>query len=356
MKKLLLTLTLLPACMNTNNLHNPAHPACPSKPRRSRKWSKAKSKGITIGLAGDTMLGRIVNEKLKNNDYRSIWGNLLQDLRKNDLNLVNLETTFTKNSKAVPKVFNFKSDPKNVAALIEANIHAVSIANNHILDFGVEGLKETITTLDNASIAHVGAGKNAQQAAKPAVIEKNGIRIGIIGYTDYDHDWAAGPNKPGVNYLRIGDIERVKEDISKIRNDVDFIIATLHWGPNMRQRPPKQFQEFAHQMINAGIDIIHGHSAHIFQGIEWYHKKLILYDTGDFVDDYRIDPELRNDQSFLFNVILSKDGIKDLKLIPLLIGDLQVNKATGKEREEIIEKIKKLSKELGTTLKASDFI
>ena len=334
MKKLLLT-PLLPTCMNKEN-PNP--------------------QTITISLAGDTMLGRLVNEKLKDNDYRYIWGNILPALHKNNLNLVNLETTFTKSSKAVPKVFNFKSDPKNVAALIEANIHAVSVGNNHILDFKVEGLQETIQTLDNAKIVHVGAGTNNKQANEPVIIERNGIKVGILGYTDYDHDWAAGPNKPGVNYLGIGDIQKVKEDISKLRKDVDIIIASIHWGPNMRQRPPKEFQEFAHQMIDAGVDIIHGHSAHIFQGIEQYKGKLILYDTGDFVDDYRIDPKLRNDQSFLFNVTVSKDGIQDLKLLPLIIGNLQVNKATGKEREKIIEKMKKLSAELKTQLTDKDFI
>ena len=116
----------------------------------------------------------------------------------------------------------------------------------------------------------------------------------------------------------------------------------------MRQRPTKQFKEFAHAVIGSGI--FHGHSAHIFQGIEIYKGKLIMYDTGDFVDDYAVDEELRNDQTFLFLVTLSKNKIEKAELVPGLISLMQVNKAKGLDFEDIKNKMIKLSEELGTKM------
>jgi poly-gamma-glutamate synthesis protein (capsule biosynthesis protein) len=118
----------------------------------------------------------------------------------------------------------------------------------------------------------------------------------------------------------------------------------------MRQRPTKAFKEFAHATIDAGADIFHGHSAHIFQGIEIYKGKLIMYDTGDFVDDYAVDEELRNDQTFLFLVTLNKEKIEKVELIPGLISYMQVNRAKGIDFEEITNKMIKLSEEIGTKM------
>ncbi len=311
-----------------------------------------KNSQLTIGFGGDTMLGRLTNETISKCGYAYPWGNVLSLLQKTDLNIINLETTLTTSTNKTPKVFNFKADPDKVETLIVGNIDVVSLANNHILDFGVEGLQETIETLDNAEIKHVGAGRNISQAKKPIIITKNGIAIGVIGYTDNEPGWLATQEKPGTNYIEVGDIETVKKDIAALRKKVDIVIVSIHWGPNKRQRPTQKFQNFAHQIIDAGADIIHGHSAHIFQGIEMYNNKLILYDTGDFVDDYAVDETLRNDQSFFYTVTLSKHNekinISNVQLTPLLIDNIQVNKATEEEKNEIIKRIQKLSLELGT--------
>ena len=116
----------------------------------------------------------------------------------------------------------------------------------------------------------------------------------------------------------------------------------------MREKPSQDFINFAHEMIDAGIDIIHGHSAHIFQGIEIYKNKLILYDTGDFVDDYVTDPLLRNDQSFFFEVTVDKNGPTHLQLTPVVIRNMQVNSATDATQITMIKRIQQLSAEFGT--------
>ncbi len=310
--------------------------------------SPQKNNTVTIGFVGDLMLGRLVNEHIAHYGHAYPWGNTLPILNATDFNIANLETTLTKSIQKVPKVFNFKSDPNNVASLKLANIKIVSLANNHILDFGNKGLIETIDTLNQESIEHVGAGINKQEAKKPVLIEKNNLQIGIIGYTDYPKDWAAQENKPGTNVITIDDIKTVQHDIRQLKKDADIVIVSIHWGPNMRQRPTQKFVDFAHAMIDAGADIIHGHSAHIFQGIEVYKNKLIMYDTGDFVDDYHVARRLRNDQSALFKVTIDKNGIQKVKIIPVLISNMQVNLAGTNDKKEVIARIQKVSKEFNT--------
>ena len=309
---------------------------------------------VRIGLAGDTMIGRLVNIAISERGYSYPWGNILSLLSSTDLNLVNLETTLTTSIDVVPKTFNFKADPDKVQTLQIGNIHAVNIANNHILDFGESGLIETIQTLNYAGIAHVGAGINIQEAKRPIIYAKNGIRIGIIGYADYPQEWAATDTKPGINYIQIGDVSPIKKDIADIRKKVDLLILSIHWGPNMRQRPTQEFRDFAHAIIDAGVDILHGHSAHVFQGIEQYGDGLILYDTGDFVDDYAVTQSLRNDWALFFEITAEKKDakvkIKQLKLVPLFISNMQVNKAEGLTAAKILEKIRLLSQEFNTII------
>lgn len=313
---------------------------------------------IIIGFGGDTMLGRLVNKIITTEDFSYPWGNLLPYLKKPDLTpdltIVNLENTFTKSIKKVPKVFNFKADPGKVETLKIACIDCVNLANNHILDFDIEGMQETITTLNNAGIKHSGAGMNIEEACKPAILTKKGITIGVIGCTDNEPGWAATTTKPGINYIEVGDIDTIKKIIAKVRDTVDLLIISIHWGPNMKERPSQEFIEFAHQMIDSGVDIIHGHSAHIFQGIEIYKNKLIMYDTGDLVDDYKVNPILHNDRSFFYLVSISKTedkvGIRKIQLIPTLISKMQVNLATGTDYKESLNRIQKLSDPFGTAI------
>ena len=309
---------------------------------------------MVIGFTGDVMIGRLVNETINKTSISYPWGNILPLLKENDLNIINLETTLTKSKLAVPKVFNFKSDPEHIETLVQGHIDVVTLANNHALDFSDEGLFETIKMLDNKNIKYVGAGVNENEARKLIIIKKKNIRIGIIGYTDNEPDWKAGKEKPGINFIRVGDIERVKQDITRVRDKVDMLVVTLHWGPNMRQKPTQKFIDFAHSLVDNGVDIVHGHSAHIFQGIEVYKNKIIMYDTGDFVDDYMVTPGLRNDTSFLFRIYTTKERLEKIELIPVLISNMQVNIAPPNLALQILEKMKRLSAEFNTLVEVED--
>lgn len=291
------------------------------------------------------MIGRLVDKHLDHNPSANIWGNLLPILAQADLNIVNLETTLTKSAKTRPKVFNFKADPNKIGVLKRGLIHAVNVANNHILDYSEEGLLETLQTLDQAHIPHVGAGKDELAAKEPLILERKGIKIGLLGCTDNEPSWEARPSSPGVFYVEIGNLEPLKKVITPLRQKVDLLILTIHWGPNMQRRPPLYFRQFAHALIDLGVDILHGHSAHVFQGVELYKDKLILYDTGDLVDDYAVDPILRNDLSFWFVVKATRHHLLSLEMIPTCIADFQVNLFEGKES---LAEMQALCRENGT--------
>lgn len=305
---------------------------------------------MTLGLAGDVMIGRLVNDHLNHTSAKQIWGNVLPFLKRTDLNVINLETTLTHSVKIVPKTFNFKATPSKVKSLIEGAIHVVNLANNHILDYSEEGLLETLDTLNSVGIQHIGAGKNLSEATAPVILMRNGIKLGILGCTDNESGWKATGNHPGTFYLEVGNLETIRHCIVQLRPQVDLLILSMHWGPNMRQRPSAQFRSFAHELIETGVDLIHGHSAHIFQGVEAYRGKLILYDTGDFVDDYAVDPILRNDRSFFFLVDVDKKGICGLRLVPTLISNFEVNLSKGLEAKQTLQRMQQLSHELHTDL------
>ncbi|HEX5169701.1 MAG TPA: CapA family protein [Cyclobacteriaceae bacterium] len=305
---------------------------------------------LTIGLTGDVMIGRTLDGIIEERGYDFPWGNVLSLMNGTDLNLINLETTLTYSVNEVHKTFNFKAAPDKVKSLLNANISIVNLANNHILDYGEEGLLETITTLASAGIKFIGAGNNISEALAPVIVDRDSIKLGVLGLTDNEPGWKA-TSRPGTNYLDISDKREravILNSIEELRKKCDVLIVSIHWGPNMQKEPPSGFITFAHDMINCGASVIHGHSAHIFQGIECFNNGIVLYDTGDFVDDYAVDPELRNDLSAFFILRVSTSGIVDLEFIPIAISGYQVNQAVGADRAWVIQHMMKLSSVFGT--------
>jgi len=317
-----------------------------------------------IAFVGDVMLGRGVEAEIAAREPQSLWGDTLAVLRSADLVIANLECAITSHPfrwTRTPKVFHFRAPPGAVRVLQAARVRLVSLANNHILDFQEQGLLDTLDYLDRAGIAHAGAGRNLEEAARPAVVEAAGIRVGMIAFTDNEPVWAAGSDKPGTNYLEIrpdkATLRRVQEGADAARSlGADLVVLSLHWGPNMRLRPAAPFREFARSALDLGVDLIYGHSAHIFQGVEVWKGKPILYDTGDFLDDYAVDPDLRNDQSLLFLADCDPEGVRDLRMIPVRLSYAVVNLAVGEDREEICGRMQRLSAEMGTRVKREDSV
>jgi poly-gamma-glutamate synthesis protein (capsule biosynthesis protein) len=179
--------------------------------------------------------------------------------------------------------------------------------------------------------------------------------VALVAFTDNEPPFAAGSDRPGTNYLPVSlepeVLDRLEIAIMTAREaGAETIIFSNHWGPNMVQRPNTLFRRFAHAVMDRGADIYYGHSAHIFQGVEIYRGKPILYDTGDFIDDYAIDPRLRNDWSFLFKISFEGGEFRRLELFPVTLSYARVESATRAEREAIFDRMEDLSREMGTAL------
>ncbi len=316
---------------------------------------------LTLAIAGDVMLGRLVAEALGERGPRSVWGDVLPVVRAADLFLLNLECALTREDTpwrdGEEKAFYFRADPSAVAALTEARVAFASVANNHVLDFGERGLVETLETLDGAGIAHAGAGRDEGEAGASAVLTAAGTRIAVVCFGDHPEAWSAGPRRAGINYTPVSPeartFARVARSLEAARGVADLVVLSIHWGPNMRAFPTAVFRDFAHMAMDAGADAFWGHSAHVVQGIELHRRGPILYDTGDLIDDYAVDPELRNDLSALFLLRVADHRVVDVELLPVTIRDRRAMVARGADRDWFVRALSERTAPLGTGLESA---
>jgi len=306
-------------------------------------------------LVGDVMLGRLVNNALKNRPAEYPWGDTLPLFEQADVRICNLECVLSDRGtpwSITPKTFHFRSDAKNIATLQAAHMNGVSLANNHTLDFEYGALFDTINILDAAGISYAGAGTTNSEASRPAIWEVQGKKIGLIAFTDNQPEWEATEEQPGVFFvpveLKDKRAENLFEIVRKTKEQLDLLLVSAHWGPNWGYTPPPEHVPFAHALIEAGADIIFGHSGHIVRGIEIYKGKPILYCTGDFVDDYAVDPVERNDLGFIFIVEIDGRNIVRLLLYPTFIKYCQVVRAKNVEHRQIVATMQNLCAELQT--------
>lgn len=351
----LLMLVLLFGACDRGATTTPAE--TPASPTPSLVPDRSSCETITLALAGDVMLGRLVNATIRAEGPLYPWGDVIPLVREADLSLVNLECVIAESGEPFTphRVFYFKADPEAIEVLTLAGVDYVTLSNNHALDFQAPALLETIAHLDEHGIAHAGAGGNVEEASQYALLEAKGIKVGVVAFADHYQEYAATESSPGTNIIPITVDERhfhrVRESIETVRAaGADLVVFSIHWGPNMRHVPSQDFKDFAHAVMDAGADIFHGHSPHVFQGIEIYEGKPIFYDTGDLIDDYYVDESHKNDQQLLFLVYVTCDGAERIELVPLLISYMQVNRATGPVFDEIYERIDGLSKAMGTEI------
>ena len=272
-----------------------------------------------------------------------------------DFSFVNLESVIAAGGEPFQpsRVYSFRAAPSSAETLAYAGIDFVSIANNHAMDYGPQGLAETLATLEQYDIAYAGAGMNLADAKKMKLLQSNGFKVAVIAGADHFVDYAASDTRAGINLIQVNAsatiVDEIREQVQQAHNiGADLIVFSIHWGPNWREQPTPRFQRFARAVIDAGVDIFHGHSAHLFQGVEVYRGRPILYDTGDLLDDYLYYPEKRNDLQLLFRVHMVNRQMKCLELLPIQIEHLQVNYANAHETELVGYRIRKLSSPFGT--------
>ncbi|MFB4273924.1 MULTISPECIES: CapA family protein [unclassified Nonomuraea] len=307
---------------------------------------------VTLALAGDTMLGRGVADLLARSSEPEAYvsDGVRAWLSEADLTLLNLECCVSDRGSpwsAPGKPFHFRAPSHAVELLAELGVSCVTLANNHALDYGHEALLDTRALLERAEIRVAGAGGDLERAREPVVLVVNGLRIAVISVTDHPPDYAATPDRPGVAYadLQAGVPAWLTDTVARARTEVDVVLVSPHWGPNMTSGPLPYVRAAATILADAGATLIAGHSAHVPHGV----APPVLYDMGDFLDDYLVDPDLRNDLSLLFLVTIDELGPVRLRAVPLKLDYCHTLLATGEERDWLGRRFIGACARLGTT-------
>jgi poly-gamma-glutamate synthesis protein (capsule biosynthesis protein) len=319
--------------------------------------SSEDQRSARLAIVGDVMLGRLVSREIAHRDPESFWGDVLPVLTGADAVLVNLECAISGRGDPwtrTPKVFHFCAVPGAIGVLQAAGVRYVSLANNHVLNYGEEALRDTLNLLDDAGIAHAGAGETLEQAQRPARFHAKGLSISSFSLTDNEPPFAATAGRPGTCYVDPGAHPEPWPGADEIAAEraagADLVVVSAHLGPNMITRPSTRLRTFKRALVQAGTDIVHGHSAHVFQGVEPEGRKIILHDTGDFLDDYAVDRFMRNDWSFIFLLEVDPQGVLRLVLRPVVLGFAEVNLARGEAFDAICARMSEESKLFGAEL------
>jgi poly-gamma-glutamate synthesis protein (capsule biosynthesis protein) len=293
---------------------------------------------VRLALAGDTMLGRGVAEELGRRRPESLVDpELVEITRGADLFVLNLECCISERCEPAPKRFTFQAPPVAVETLLHLGVDCVTLANNHALDCGIEALLGCFDHLRAAGIAWAGAGETVEQARTPTLVGG----LPVFAFADHQASFAAGPDRPGIAYaeLAAGVPGWIRE------RSLDALVCP-HWGPNMTPSPLPHVLSAARTLRDAGAALVAGTSAHLFHGVE----ANVLYDLGDFLDDYRVDPQLRNDHGLLFIVDLESGRPRRIEAVPLKLEYAYTRLARGSEADWIRERFRRACSELGTQM------
>jgi poly-gamma-glutamate capsule biosynthesis protein CapA/YwtB (metallophosphatase superfamily) len=307
---------------------------------------------VTLALAGDTMLGRSVARTLATTPPEALVApEVRAAMRQADLVVLNLECCISERGRpweAPGKPFFFRAPPRAVELLALLGTDCATLANNHALDYGVDALADTLDHLAAAGIATVGAGSDLDQARRPAMLTAGGSRVAVLGVTDHPADFAAGPGRPGVAFADLAHQVPgwLAELVRGAGAEADITLVTPHWGPNMTAAPVRHVRRAAGALVDAGATLVAGHSAHVPHGV----AGPVLYDLGDFLDDYRVDPRLRNDLGLLFLVTLDAAGPLRLEALPLKLDFCHTRLAVGEDAAWIGRRFRSACAALGTTV------
>ncbi len=297
--------------------------------------------------------------------FSYIWGDALDELARvaPDARVINLETSVTRSEDYWRgKEVHYRMSPENVACLTSAGIDICALANNHVLDYGYSGLLETLDTLRRAGLKTAGAGRNLTEARQPATMDLRGGRTLFVfalatASSGVPTSWAAGTQRAGVDLL--GDLSATSaadicQRVRRVKRRGDIAIVSIHWGGNWGYEVSAQQVRFAHELIEAGIDIVHGHSSHHVRPIEVYRRKLVLYGCGDFIDDYEGITgyeAFRDDLVPLYFVSLDGNGdAAELHMTPMQIRRMKLNRASPGDTAWLRDRLCRISASFGTRL------
>lgn len=302
----------------------------------------SSDKTIQLVFAGDILLDGFVGSQIDRFGNEYPFRKVAPILKKADMAFANLETPVSIRGKAAEKTFAFRSKPDTLKGLVYAGIDGVTIANNHILDYGPQAMLDTITHLNRQKIGYTGAGRTVDEAFKPYVQQINGKKIAVLGVSRVlpHNSWIAGKNHPGAASAYTP--EPMLSHIKKSAKTNDYTIVYIHWNQEFADNPEEESRKLAKRMIDAGADIIIGSHSHTLMGIEYYKNKPIYYSLGNFVFNRSTRGGDKTLQSMMVHVDIRGSKITS-RITPVKIISGQPNLMDKTYNKKIIAKLNKLS-------------
>ncbi|WP_256700610.1 CapA family protein [Paenibacillus sp. P46E] len=307
-------------------------------------FSQDASAGDKVNLvfAGDILLDGFVGDQIAKYGVNFPFAKVAPVLKKADIAFANLETPVSVRGQAAEKTFAFRSKPTALAGLNYAGIDGVTVANNHILDFGQNAMLDTLVHLDKYKIGHTGAGKNIDEAYRPFTQTVQGKKIAILGVSRVlsSPSWYAGKNSPGAASAYTP--EPLMSAIQQSAKANDYTIVYIHWNNEFKDYPENYARKLAKQMIDSGADIIIGAHSHCLMGIEYYKHKPIYYSLGNFVFNRSTRGGDKTLHSMLVNFEISNNGISG-RITPVKIIGGQPNFMGEAYNQDTIKRMNQLS-------------
>ena len=286
-----------------------------------------RKEGVTLLFAGDLFLTDVLQEKYERNGISAAaTSDLLSITRGADIFMLNQEFPFGTTGEAMEdKQYTFRVDPKYASVLPELGADIVTLANNHMLDFGRGPLAETLTALDGAGILHVGAGQNLEEAKALKTMEAGGRVIGFLGATRVipEHSWTASRSNSGL--FTTYDPTKLLGEIQAAKQQCDYVVVYVHWGIERNTEPEEYQKSLARQYIDAGADAVIGAHPHVLQGIEYYQGKPIFYSLGNFIFANRTY------ETMMAELTITDDGT-EVRVIPCVSTANQMGLMDGSGR------------------------
>jgi len=321
------------------SVETPAEPATPP------------SYKLSIAAVGDIMLDGSAREIMQREGYDHAFAATREWLTKADIAIGNLEGPLTARGQSITeKQYLFRSPPDKVAtALADAGFDVVSLANNHTLDYGAEGLDDTILALKEKKIGYSGAGDNIGEARKAAYIERNGLKVAFLAYSlTFPEEFWATSQRAGTAF---GNSEHIEEDVRAARKLADIVVVSFHWGRESTTELRPYQVALGHTAINAGASLVIGHHPHILQAVEKYKDGVILYSMGNFAfGSYSRKAQV----SALAQIEFDNRKLVSVRLRPINVFNVNVlfqpQPLTGKAADSVVSILQDMAKERGTVL------
>lgn len=308
---------------------------------------------ISVAAVGDMIFDRNVKDLVRAEGGTAPLSDVAAELAKADVAVGNLESVLSERGEpAEGKDTTFQGHPDAIEGLTDAGFDFLSVSNNHTMDYGPDALKDSLTSLDIAGIAHAGAGMDQKAAWKPATYERDGAKTGYLAFSHIvPEGFIALPDRPGMA-SGLKDRERTMNAIKAAKKTHDYVLVSFHWGVEYEDYSNDQQQQWARDAIDAGADMVLAHHPHVIQGVEFYKNGLIAYSLGDFVFDHY---SRKTGEAFILNAQLGPDGVSDVRAVPVYLdGNGKPEYVDGDEADVILKRLRSISEPHGTTTKIAD--